>query len=143
VTIGLFPLARNYTVAVALLVLAGMFNIAFTSMAQTLVQVLAPPRLRGRMVGLFNTAILGLRAGSGVTVGVLGAVVNVHWSLALSAAAVVVTAAGLLAWEGRSNHERRCPKTPERRGWKCHARPIDRSGQANASGGGSSKVGSA
>ena len=37
-----------------------------------------------------------------MTVGVLGAVVKVHWSLALSAAAVVVTAAGLLAWEGRS-----------------------------------------
>jgi hypothetical protein len=64
-------------VALALLVLAGAFNIAFTSMAQTLVQLLAPPALRGRVVGLFNTAILGLRAGSGVTVGVVGALVNV------------------------------------------------------------------
>jgi len=53
------------------------------------------------VVGLFNTAILGLRAGSGVTVGVLGAVINVHWSLALSAAAVVITAAGMLAMERR------------------------------------------
>jgi hypothetical protein len=51
----------------------------------------------GRVVGLFNTAILGLRAGSGITVGVLGALINVHWSLALSAAAVVVTAGGMLA----------------------------------------------
>lgn len=97
ITIGLFPLAGSYGLAVTLLVLAGMFNIAFTSMAQTIVQVLAPPRLRGRIVGLFNTAILGLRAGSGVTVGVLGAVINVHWSLVLSSAAVVVLAAGLLA----------------------------------------------
>ena len=97
VTIGLFPLATSYPVAVALLVLAGIFNLAFTSIAQTLVQMLAPPPVRGRVVGLFNTAILGLRAGSGVTVGVLGAVIGVHWSLALSAAAVVLTAAGLLA----------------------------------------------
>jgi sugar phosphate permease len=101
VTIGLFPGAPTYAAAVTLLVLAGIFNIAFTSMAQTLVQTLAPPRLRGRIVGLFNTATLGLRAGSGVTVGVLGAVIGVGWSLALSAAAVLVTVGGLLAYEGR------------------------------------------
>ncbi len=110
--IGLFPAASNYGVAVTLLVLAGVFDIAFTSMAQTLVQVLAPPRLRGRIVGLFNTAVLGLRAGSGVTVGVLGAVINVHWSLALSAAAVVVTAVGLLVREARSLDKERGPAPP-------------------------------
>ncbi|RPH73530.1 MAG: MFS transporter [Candidatus Rokuibacteriota bacterium] len=101
VTIALFAFATSYPVAVTLLVLAGVFNLAYTSIAQTLVQMLAPPRVRGSVVGLFNTAILGLRAGSGVTVGVLGAVINVHWSLALSAAAVVITAAGMLAMERR------------------------------------------
>jgi hypothetical protein len=40
--------------------------------------------------------MLGLRAGSGVTVGVLGAAIGVEWSLALSAAAVVLVAVGLL-----------------------------------------------
>jgi MFS family permease len=100
-TIGLFAVAGSYPLAVTLLVLAGVFNLAFTSIAQTLVQTLAPPRVRGSVVGLFNTAILGLRAGSGLTVGVLGAIINVHWSLALSAAAVVITAAGLLVAERR------------------------------------------
>jgi MFS family permease len=103
VTIALFAVATSYPVAVTLLVLAGVFNLAYTSIAQTLVQMLAPPRVRGSVVGLFNTAILGLRAGSGVTVGVLGAVINVHWSLALSAAAVVITAAGMLAMERRQS----------------------------------------
>jgi MFS family permease len=93
---AIFPLVHGYGAAVALLVLAGIFNIAFTSMAQALVQILAPPRLRGRVVGLFNTSMLGLRAGSGVTVGVAGAVIGVEWSLALSAAAVVLVALGLL-----------------------------------------------
>jgi hypothetical protein len=102
VAIGLFALAGSYAVALGLLVVAGVCNIAFTSMAQTLVQTLAPPPLRGSVVGLFNTAILGLRAGSGVTVGVLGALVNVHWSLAASAAAVVLIATGLLVREVRS-----------------------------------------
>jgi MFS family permease len=92
----IFPLVHSYATAVALLVLAGIFNIAFTSMAQAIVQILAPPRLRGRVVGLFNTSMLGLRAGSGVTVGVLGAVIGVELSLALSAAAVVAVAIALL-----------------------------------------------
>jgi MFS family permease len=100
-TIGLFSIAGSYPIAVTLLVLAGVFNLAFTSITQTLVQTLAPPRVRGSVVGLFNTAILGLRAGSGLTVGVLGALINVHWSLALSAAAVVVTAGLLLVAERR------------------------------------------
>ena len=101
VTIGSFAAATSYPLAVTLLVLAGIFNLAFTSMAQTLVQVLAPPAIRGRVVGLFNTAILGLRAGSGITVGVLGALINVHRSLVLSAAIVVVIAVVLLVREGR------------------------------------------
>ena len=99
---AIFPLVHGYAAAVALLVLAGIFNIAFTSMAQALVQLLAPPRLRGRVVGLFNTSMLGLRAGSGVTVGIMGAVIGVEWSLALSAAAVVVVAVGLLVADLRA-----------------------------------------
>ena len=101
-TMGLFPLATTYLAAVTLLVLAGVFNLAFTSMAQTLVQILAPLPIRGRVIGLFNTAILGLRAGSGVTVGVLGALINVHASLELSAAAVVAVTLALLVRETRA-----------------------------------------
>jgi MFS family permease len=100
-TLVLFPLATSYALAVALLVLGGAFNIAFTSMAQTLVQLLSPPDVRGRMVGLFNTAMLGLRAGSGVSVGVLGAVIGIHRSLMWSAAAVLVIAVWLYAREIR------------------------------------------
>ena len=98
----LFPAAKSYPAAVALLVLAGIFNIAFTSMAQTIIQLLAPPHLRGGMVGLFNTAILGLRAGSGLTVGVLGAVIGVQWSLAASSTVVVLIALALLLFEARA-----------------------------------------
>jgi len=99
--IGLFPVAPSYPSALALLVLAGIFNIAFSSMAQTLVQILAPPRVRGRVVGLFNTAALGLRAGSGLTVGILGAFITVQWSLILSSAVVATSAVVLFALELR------------------------------------------
>ena len=97
VLMALFPWASSYPTAVTVLVLAGIFNIAFSSMAQAIVQLLAPPQLRGRVVGLFNTSMLGLRAGSGVTVGVLGAFIGVQWSLALSSIAVVLLSLGFLA----------------------------------------------
>jgi MFS family permease len=100
---AIFPFVHSYAGAVALLVLGGIFNIAFTSMAQALVQVLAPPGSRGRVVGLFNTSMLGLRAGSGFTTGVLGAAIGVEWSLALSSAAVVVVSLALLISELRSS----------------------------------------
>jgi hypothetical protein len=54
------------------------------------------------VVGLYNTSMLGLRAGSGVTVGVGGAAIGVEWSLAWSAAAVVVVAIGLLVADLRA-----------------------------------------
>jgi hypothetical protein len=76
-------------------------------------------------VGLFNTAILGLRAGSGVTIGVLGALVSVHWSLALSAAAVVAVATALLVRELRHPADPRPPEDGARqrrllRRRRCH-----------------------
>ena len=101
---GLFPLTASYPVAVALLVAAGVFSIAFTSMAQTIVQLLAPAQLRGRLVGLFNTAMLGLRAGAGLTIGIAGSFVGVRLSLALSAVAVLVVAAALFARESRPDY---------------------------------------
>lgn len=97
VTMALFSMAGSYRLAVSLLILAGLFNVAYTSMAQTLVQLLAPPRLRGRIVGLFNTAMMGLRAGSGVTIGVLGAAIDIHRSLAINAVVVALIALTLLA----------------------------------------------
>jgi MFS family permease len=100
VAIGLFPLAPSYEVGLALLVAAGMLNITFLSMAQTLVQILAPVSLRGRVIGLYSTAQFGLRMGSGMTVGVLGSFIGVHWSLALSAAAFLLVALGLLIYDG-------------------------------------------
>jgi MFS family permease len=103
VAMGLFPLTQSYQMAVTLLVLAGVFSIAFTSMAQTLVQILAPARVRGAIVGLFNTSMLGLRAGSGVTIGVLGAFIGVRLSLVLSALMVVCIAIALLAREARAH----------------------------------------
>jgi MFS family permease len=80
-----FAAANVYLVALPLLFAAGFFELSFNAMAQTLVQLNAPLDSRGRVLGLFNMASLGLRAFSGVTVGLVGALIGVHWSLGVSA----------------------------------------------------------
>jgi len=91
-----FALTPVYALAVALLFFLGAFRLAFSSMAQTLVQLMAPARLRGRIIGVFVMAQSGLQTGSGATVGLLGAVVGIHWSLGISGLAVFVATVWLL-----------------------------------------------
>ena len=91
-----FSLATAYPLALALLFTAGFFELSFNTMAQALVQLSAPPEIRGRVIGLFNMASLGLRAFSGVTVGLIGSLIGVHWSVALSALTMLAIASGLL-----------------------------------------------
>jgi hypothetical protein len=92
-----FAFSSNYPLALALLAAAGFFELSFNAMAQTLVQLNAPDAIRGRVLGLFNMASLGSRAFSGVTVGLMGGLIGIHWSLAASALAVLVITVGLIA----------------------------------------------
>ena len=95
-----FAISRNYYFSLVLLFFAGMLNLAFYSSAQAIVQISAPGHLRGRLIGLFSMSALGLRAFSGVTVGIMGAVVGIHWSLASSAVVLLIVTTALLFYAG-------------------------------------------
>ena len=97
-TMGGFALAHNYLLTIPLLFIAGFFELSFSAMAQTIVQLRAPAAQRGQIIGLFITASLGLRAFSGVTVGFGGAFVGIHYSLALSAAALLLCVMAIAWW---------------------------------------------
>jgi len=101
VVIAGFAAATSYPLAVALMFVAGFLNLAYSSMSQTLVQIHAPAQLRGRLIGLYNTANNGMRAFSGVTVGIAGSVIGIHWSLALSAMALLAATFALWAFAMR------------------------------------------
>jgi MFS family permease len=98
VVVAAFAFSRSYPLSLVLLFLAGILNLAFYSTAQTIVQLLAPSHLRGRLIGLFSMSTFGLRAFSGVTVGVVGGLIGVHWSLAMSAMAFFAVTLVLLAF---------------------------------------------
>ncbi|HYM18184.1 MAG TPA: MFS transporter [Micropepsaceae bacterium] len=84
-----FALTSYYPLALVLLFIAGFLELSYNSMAQSLVQLHAPAPIRGRVIGLYSMAGLGLRAFSGITVGFLGDVIGIHWSLSLSALALL------------------------------------------------------
>jgi sugar phosphate permease len=97
-TVTGFAVSSNYELSLGLLFLAGFLDLSYNSMAQTLVQLNAPAEIRGRVIGLYNMSSNGLRAFSGVTIGIGGSMIGIHWSLAFSAAALLVMALSLLAF---------------------------------------------
>ncbi|WP_245645201.1 MFS transporter [Pseudonocardia acaciae] len=98
-----FALTASYPVAIVLLLVGGMANLASMAISQTVVQLQAPAADRGRVIGAYGMSANGLRAGSGFTVGLLGAAIGVHASLALSAGALSLgaLAAGFFALRRR------------------------------------------
>jgi MFS family permease len=83
-----FATSATYSVAIVFLFAAGFLELSFNSMAQALVQLNAPSDIRGRVIGVYSMASMGLRTFSGVTVGLAGGLIGVHQSLSWSAVAL-------------------------------------------------------
>jgi len=96
IALGSFALASAYPLALLLLLVAGFLELSFNSMSQTLVQLHAPAEKRGRIIGVLSMASLGTRMFSGFSVGILGQMIGIHWSLALSAGLILLLAGALL-----------------------------------------------
>ena len=128
VTTAFFALSHSYPVAVGLLVIGGIANLASMSITQTVVQLLAPPADRGRVIGLYGVSANGLRAGSGFTVGLLGAAIGIRWSLGFSAAALFVGTLTAGVWILRSRAGRRASAGRAGAGLARLARPAGSGG---------------
>jgi MFS family permease len=102
-SILIFALTGWYWLALVLLFIGGVASLASMSISQTVVQLLAPPEERGRVVGLYGVAANGLRMGSGLTVGLFGEAVGVAPALAWSSGALLAGTliAGAIAERGR------------------------------------------
>jgi MFS family permease len=102
VAMTFFAFSTSYPLSLILLFIAGALNLAFYSIAQTIVQLEAPLNLRGRLIGLFSMSAYGLRAFSGVTIGVVGGLIGIHWSLALSSIILLAVTIALFAFASQT-----------------------------------------
>jgi MFS family permease len=96
-----FVVSENYAFSLLVLVLAGIANLLSSSTEQTIVQLAAPAGIRGRVIGLYGMSSMGLRAGSGLTIGVLGTLIGVHWAVGVSALVLCAIAAAMLLYVSR------------------------------------------
>ena len=103
--IGGFAVTTNYYLAVALLFFAGFVDLAFNAMTRTLAQIHAPPDLRGRAIGLYNVGSLGMRTFSGITVGIGGGYIGIHWSLGISVVILFFVIMALFVYCSRRNEK--------------------------------------
>jgi MFS family permease len=104
-----FASTSLYPLALCALFFAGFFELSFSSMAQTLLQLNATPGFRGRAIGVYSMGSLGMRTFSGFSVGFAGALLGIHHSLALSAAVVLLIVMALLAFYVRRTSRAEAP----------------------------------
>jgi MFS family permease len=81
VALGCFALTSSYPIALIFLFAAGYFELSFSSINQTIVQMKAPDSIRGKVMGLFGMSSAGLRLFSGIFVGLIGSRIGIHFSL--------------------------------------------------------------
>jgi MFS family permease len=107
--VGVFAFSRSYVLSIAALVIAGLASIASNSISQTIVQLDAPPERRGRFVGAYGMTSMGLRVGSGVMFGVLGAAFGPALAVGIDAGLLAIVTLALLAVVLLRGRERRRP----------------------------------
>jgi MFS family permease len=82
IAVLVFSLTHLYAVAVIALLIAGVAALASMSVSQSIVQLEAPAGERGRIYGVYGMFGSGLRAGGGITLGLLGASLGIPIAVA-------------------------------------------------------------
>lgn len=89
-------LAPAAALAFVLMAAAGFFSIWFIALANTLVQLRAAPRLRGRVMGLWTMALPGMNPLTGLLAGAVTQAAGGRAGFGLGGAALVAT--GAIGW---------------------------------------------
>jgi sugar phosphate permease len=88
-----FALSRSLPLSMVALALMGTFQVAFYSTTNTLIQVLVPARLRGRVLSLYVLTSIGLIPIANLLGGTIGEVIGVDLVLAAGGILTVVVVA--------------------------------------------------
>jgi MFS family permease len=101
--LALLGLSRSFLVTAVLMFGLGAANVIVSSTANTRIQLITPPELRGRVLGLFFLVFVGLMPLGGLTIGALSEHFGVQVAMISCAA---ICAAGVL---GAMMYARRIP----------------------------------
>ena len=99
---GILAVSHSYLLTAASLLLVGAAGTAFMTTANTTVQLLAPPHLRGRIVSIYLLLMAGSTPIGGFLTGALGGWLGVRWALGIEAVLCLLGVA--VAWPFRSRH---------------------------------------
>jgi MFS family permease len=97
----LLGLSRSFLVTAVLMFGLGAANVAVSSTANTRIQLIAPPRLRGRVVGIFFLVFVSLMPLGSLTVGTLSERFGVQVAIIVCAAICAVGVLGTLTYARR------------------------------------------
>ncbi len=85
-SVFLFTFSRHLYLSLALLVLVGAFMITFLATANTLLQIRGSDELRGRIMGFFVMALLGMSPLGSLQVGLLAQHLGAPWAIRIGIA---------------------------------------------------------
>ena len=105
-------LMPTFAAMVVAMVVVGAASIGFITMGNTTIQLSSPDDMRGRVMALYVTAIIGTTPIGGPIIGWIGEVVGPRFTLVAGGLAAVITAA--LSWRSLSRAQRtRLPAAEE------------------------------
>jgi MFS family permease len=93
-----FSFSRVFVLSAASLFVAGYCQISFVATANSRIQAMTPDRLRGRVMGLYAQALIGVGPLGAMQAGALATLLGAPWAMAIGAtiAGAVVVATRLL-----------------------------------------------
>ncbi len=93
-----FSFSRVFPLSAAALFVAGYCQISFVATANSRIQTMTPDRLRGRVMGLYAQALIGVGPLGAMQAGALATLLGAPWAMAIGAtvAGAVVVATRLL-----------------------------------------------
>jgi len=111
-SLALILLARAHSFwwAFALLVVLGATMVGALALTNTALQLLSPPELRGRIMSMYNLAVLGLAPIGSLQAGAVAQALGVRFALALGGAVCLVYFVTLLAFLPRLRRVARLPR---------------------------------
>jgi predicted MFS family arabinose efflux permease len=97
VALLLFSFSRSLWLSILILPFVGLASISMLASTNTLLQTLAPDHLRGRVLGFYTTAFMGIMPIGSMTVGAVAAEFGAPLTIAAGAAVCLIVASLTLA----------------------------------------------